>query len=211
MARKSHSNSPSKNIAHKPTRPGRSEMGEVRIIGGDWRGRKLPVLLADGLRPTSDRVRETVFNWLQFEVPGARCLDVFAGSGALGFEALSRGAREVTFLELASANAKQLQANVSALKTDKAQVIQTDSLRWLENPIAQPFDIIFLDPPFNLGLMQSAVDKLFISGVIQNDQAWLYLEQEKHLDWPNLPEGWVCHREKSTSQVRFGLFCHNPE
>ena len=207
MARKPSKKTTLPTRVSKVTRPGRSEMGEVRIIGGDWRGRKLPVVMAEGLRPTSDRVRETVFNWLQFDVPGARCLDVFAGSGALGFEALSRGASEVTFLELAANNAKQLQANAKILKTEKARVIQTDSLLWLEQPPEQPFDILFLDPPFNQGLMQSAVDKVFTSGIIQTDQAWLYLEQEKHLDWPTLPEGWICHREKSTSQVRFGLFC----
>lgn len=182
-------------------------IGEVRIIGGDWRGRKLPVLMGEGLRPTSDRVRETVFNWLQFEVAGAFCLDVFAGSGALGFEALSRGAKSVTFLELSMPVAQQLKINLKTLNSTAAQVVQGDSLQWLDQPIEQAFDLVFLDPPFNQGLMQLAVDKLFISGIIQDHQAWLYLEQEKQLDWPNLPDGWICHREKSTSQVRFGLFC----
>lgn len=198
----------SQKLAHpKVTRPGQTTLGEVRIIGGDWRGRKLPVLMAEGLRPSSDRVRETLFNWLQFEVAGAHCLDLFAGSGALGFEALSRGAKSVTFLELSQPVAQQLKANLKTLNSTAAQVVQGDSLQWLDRPIEQKFDLIFLDPPFNQGLMQRAVDKLFISGIIQNQQAWLYLEQEKQLDWPDLPEGWICHREKSTSQVRFGLFC----
>ncbi len=214
-ARDSSARIASKAPAAKSTRPGHSSMGEVRIIGGEWRGRKLPVLMAEGLRPTSDRVRETLFNWLQFDVAGARCLDLFAGSGALGFEALSRGAREVVFLELDARNAQQLKLNLNTLKTDRAKVIQTDSLNWIEQAALcpekpgtePPFDLIFIDPPFHQELMQAAVDKLFISGIIQTNQAWLYLEQEKHLEWPSLPEGWTCHREKSTPQVRFGLFC----
>ncbi|GKT13033.1 MAG: 16S rRNA (guanine966-N2)-methyltransferase [Thiomicrorhabdus sp.] len=203
-------------VDNKTSRGGRSKLGEVRIIGGDWRGRKLPVLQSDGLRPTSDRVRETIFNWLQFDIAGANCLDVFAGSGALGFEALSRGAKSATFLELSMPAVKQLQRNLQLLKASNAQVIQGDSLQWLDKPAEQHFDLIFLDPPFNQDLMQQAVDKLFISGIVssgdddggQKRPVWLYIEQEKLLDWPKLPEGWGCHREKLTSQVRFGLFCY---
>jgi 16S rRNA (guanine966-N2)-methyltransferase len=207
MAKKTAQNRPPKNAHPKVTRPGHTAMGEVRIIGGDSRGRKLPVLMAEGLRPTSDRVRETLFNWLQFEVAGAHCLDLFAGSGALGFEALSRGAKSVTFVELSKPVAQQLKINLKTLNSTAAQVAQGDSLQWLDQLVEQPFDIIFLDPPFNQGLMQSIVDKLFISGTINSQQTWLYLEQEKQLDWPSLPEDWICHREKSTSQVRFGIFC----
>ena len=192
--------------AAQTSRPVHSATGQIRIIGGDWRGRKLPVLNADGLRPTSDRVRETLFNWLQFEVPGAVCLDVFAGSGALGFEALSRGAKQVTLLELNSANAKQLKQNLVTLKTEKAEVVQTDSLQWLAKNNATQFDVVFVDPPFNQGLMQPTVDLLFKNGVLKSQQACLYLEQEKQLNWPNLPDGWACVKEKTTSQVKFGLF-----
>lgn len=181
-------------------------MGEVRIIGGDWRGRKLPVLDAEGLRPTSDRVRETVFNWLQFEIPGGVFLDAFAGSGALGMEALSRGAAGVTFLELAPENQRQLQANLTLLQTHKADVIQTDTLNWLNQPASYAFDGVFLDPPFHQDLMQKTVDLLFANGWLKTEQAWLYIEQEKTLDWPTLPQGWQCAREKSTAQVRYGLF-----
>lgn len=195
--------------AGAPTQKPPVQPGVVRIIGGDWRGRKLPVLNAQGLRPTSDRVRETLFNWLQFEMAGARCLDVFAGSGGLGFEALSRGAGAVTFLELSEPNAHQLKQNVATLKADNAEVIQTDSLVWLAQPAAQPFDVVFLDPPFHQGLMQAAVDRLFAGHYLKNHQAWLYLEQEKTLGWPTLPEGWECHREKTTSEVRYGLFCES--
>ncbi|MDG6777097.1 16S rRNA (guanine(966)-N(2))-methyltransferase RsmD [Thiomicrorhabdus sp. zzn3] len=181
-------------------------MGEVRIIGGDWRGRKLPVLNAEGLRPTSDRVRETVFNWLQFEIPGGVFLDAFAGSGALGMEALSRGAAGVTFLELAAENQRQLQANLTQLQTQKADVIHADTLNWLDQPATRTFDGVFLDPPFHQDLMQKTVDLLLANGWLKNEQAWLYIEQEKTLDWPVLPQGWQCTRDKTTAQVRYGLF-----
>ncbi|BBN60476.1 ribosomal RNA small subunit methyltransferase D [Hydrogenovibrio marinus] len=184
----------------------KNEMGEVRIIGGDFKGRKLPVRQAQGLRPTSDRIRETLFNWLQFEVPGASCLDVFSGSGALGFEALSRGAASVVCLELSAQNANQLKANQQLLKAENISIIQADSLAWLENHTENPFDIIFIDPPFHQGLMQQTLDKLFGKGYV-SDSTWLYLEQEKALDWPKLPDGWTCYREKTTSQVRLGLWC----
>lgn len=180
--------------------------GSLRIIGGDFRGRKLPVLMADGLRPTSDRVRETLFNWLQFDIAGVDCLDVFAGSGALGLEALSRGARAVFFLELNKENAQQIKQNLTTLDVSDSKVIQTDSLQWLKQTPPKVFDVFFLDPPFNQGLMQPAVDLIFQNHYVKNSQAWLYLEQEKSLDWPRFPDGWVCHREKTTAEVKYGLF-----
>lgn len=192
------------------SKKGSEGLGRVRLIGGDWRGRILPVLQSGGLRPTSDRVRETLFNWLQFEVAGAICLDMFAGSGALGLEALSRGAKKVVFLELSVPVAKQLQKNINTLKATHALVVQGDSLLWLESEGGEDFDIVFIDPPFHQSLMQKAVDKLFASGVLSDEAmkslSWLYLEQESNLAWPTLPKGWECYREKKTSQVRFGLF-----
>jgi len=208
MARKPTKNTHKSSVSQnqKINRPGKLATGQIRIIGGDWRGRKLPVLNADGLRPTSDRVRETLFNWLQFEVPGAVCLDVFAGSGALGFEALSRGAKQVTFLELNLANAKQLKQNLVTLKTAAAEVVQVDSLQWLASGHARSYDVVFVDPPFNKGLMQPTIDLLFENAILKSQQACLYLEQERQLNWPNLPDGWCCVKEKTTSQVKFGLF-----
>lgn len=181
-------------------------MGEVRIIGGEYRGRKLPVITANGLRPTSDRVKETLFNWLQFEVPGARCLDVFSGSGALGFEALSRGAEEVVFLEKASEVANGLFQNIKTLASQSARVEQGDSLTILQKSPENPFDIVFVDPPFHQNLMQATLERLFENEWLAKENAWLYLEQEKTEAWPKLPEDWICYREKTTSQVRYGLF-----
>lgn len=181
-------------------------MGEVRIIGGEYRGRKLPVITANGLRPTSDRVKETLFNWLQFEVPGARCLDVFSGSGALGFEALSRGAEEVVFLENASEVANGLFQNIKTLASQSARVEQGDSLTILQKSPENPFDIVFVDPPFHQNLMQTTLERLFENEWLAKENAWLYLEQEKTEAWPKLPEDWICYREKTTSQVRYGLF-----
>jgi len=204
----SHNSRKPRPKTNKVARPGnlkQSSAGEVRIIGGNFRGRKLPVLNAEGLRPTSDRVKETLFNWLQFEIAGASCLDVFAGSGALSFEAISRGAKQATLLELNNQNAQQLQQNLKTLAVSNARVEQVDSLLWLNQPCNQSYDLVFLDPPFHKELMQTAVDLLFENGYL-NDQAWLYLEQEKQLDWPNLPEGWVNYREKTTSQVKYALF-----
>ena len=106
--------------------------GKLRIIAGEWRSRQLPVLDLPGLRPTTDRVRETLFNWLQNDVPGARCLDLFAGSGALGFEAASRGAASVTLLEMQPAAANQLAANMQLLQAQNMQLIRADALGWLE-------------------------------------------------------------------------------
>lgn len=193
-------------MAPRPAKKRNStKTGEIRIIGGDWRGRKLPVLDAEGLRPTSDRVRETLFNWLQFEVPGATCLDLFAGSGALAFEAISRGAKSAMLLELNPNNAKQLKQNLNILKAVNAEVIQADCLQWLSQPSTQYFDLVFLDPPFHKGLMQKALNLLFANGYL-DEQTIIYIEQENQLDWPQLPSGWQCKKEKKTSQVKFGLF-----
>ncbi len=181
------------------------QTGQIRIIGGEFRGRKLPVLDAEGLRPTSDRVKETLFNWLQFDVAGARCLDLYAGSGSLSFEALSRGAKNAVLLELSAANAKQLKQNLAALDIHNASVHQVDSLQWLSEPIAEPFDIVFIDPPFHKDLMAASLERLFANGFI-TESSILYLEQENSLAWPQLPTGWYCHREKKTSQVQFGVF-----
>ena len=189
---------------HAKRRLKSGKVGEVRIIGGAFRGRKLPVLSAEGLRPSADRVRETLFNWLQFEIAGAKCLDAFAGSGALGLEALSRGAQSVTFMELNPQAAQQLKQNLQLLEVNNAQVLLADALQQLST-MNTTFDGIFLDPPFNKGLMQPTIDCIFQQQLLR-PSGWLYLEQEKSLPWPQMPEEWKCVREKTTAQVKYGLF-----
>lgn len=183
-----------------------SKTGSVRIIGGDFRGRKLPVLNIEGLRPTSDRVRETLFNWLQFDIVNASCLDVFAGSGSLGFESLSRGAKSVVMLESDRSNINQLEKNKALLEADNLNIYQVDSMQWLNtNNNNQSFDLVFIDPPFKQGLMATVIERLFNEQRVHKD-SMLYLEQEKNLEWPGFPENWSCYKEKTTSQVRYGLF-----
>lgn len=176
----------------------------LRIIGGQWRSRFLPFPDVDGLRPTTDRVRETVFNWLQPVVPGARVLDLFAGSGALGFEALSRGAQNLTLLEMNAKAASQLKDNVKTLNTSDAQVVQTDALNWLAQ-CDQQFDLIFLDPPFNKGLLPKCLE-LIESQNLLSKNAWVYIESEQDLNKLNLPSSWRLHRDKKAGQVRLCLY-----
>ena len=139
-----------------PRPKGHNGLGQLRIIGGEWGSRKLTFPDAPGLRPTPDRVRETLFNWLAMDVAGARVLDVFTGSGALFFEALSRGASMGLALDNSAAAIASLRQNLSMLNCTTGQVSQTDSLRHLENQTAEPFDLVFLDPPFHQGLLASA-------------------------------------------------------
>lgn len=207
---------PSRNTGRKtPEKPTRKTtqpglVGQIRIIGGDFRGRKLQVLNQAGLRPTGDRMRETLFNWLAFEIAGKNCLDAFAGTGSLGLEALSRGAKSVVFLEKAAPAAKQLQANLALLKLDasKAKVITCDNQAWLADLNQQPapdFDLVFIDPPFFQGLVQPTLDLIF-AGKNFSQLKWIYLEQEKDLAWPPMPAGWEIHREKTTSQSKVSLW-----
>ena len=177
--------------------------GRLRIVGGVYRGRKLPVPDQPGLRPTADRVRETLFNWLAPIMPGARCLDCFAGSGALGLEAASRGAAEVVMLERAEPVVRQLLANVSALGADQAQVVRGDALRWLEGQ-GRPFDIVFLDPPFADVLLAPTCALLARNGWVR-DGSRVYLETLAKPGLPSLPQGWRLVREQRAGQVAYGL------
>lgn len=181
-----------------------SATGFVRIISGLWRGRKLPVHDAEGLRPTTDRVKETVFNWLAPTIPHARCLDLFAGSGGLGFEAASRQAEQVTLVELNPTAFRQLQRNIATLKTDRLQVVNQDALAYL-NQTGTPFDVVFLDPPFRQGLLQQTITLLEENGWLANE-AQIYVETEKELPLEGIPAHWHLHREKTAGQVSFRLF-----
>lgn len=147
---------------------------QVRIIGGRWRGRKLKVAPAAGLRPTPDRVRETLFNWLQPALEGSHCLDLFAGSGALGFEALSRGAESVVMVESNPALAALLQEEAVLLGASSARIVHADALAWL-NGEARPFDIVFLDPPFSDSLLERACSRLLERQLLA-DGALVYME-----------------------------------
>jgi len=185
----------------KNRRPGGSNT--LRIIGGEWRGRKLRFADGEGLRPTTDRVRETLFNWLAPLIHGARCLDLFAGSGALGLEALSRGAGEMVFVDNNPAAIAALKENLALLKVDNAAVIRGDALAYLRGE-ARTFDVVFLDPPFRRDLLQPAIKLL-------GEQPWLaegarvYLELESEEPLPELPSGWEVLRSKQAGQVAYHL------
>ncbi|ROV57837.1 16S rRNA (guanine(966)-N(2))-methyltransferase RsmD [Vibrio ponticus] len=178
--------------------------GFVRIISGLWRGRKLPVHDAEGLRPTTDRVKETVFNWLAQDVPQAKCLDLFAGSGGLGFEAASRQAEMVTLIELNPAAYKQLAQNIASLKADNIVAKNTDALSFLAQP-GTPHHVVFIDPPFRKGLLSETIALLEQNGWLAED-AMIYIETEKELTIEGLPESWHLHRDKTAGQVSFRLY-----
>jgi len=178
-------------------------VGQVRIIGGKWRNTKLPVPLAPGLRPSSDRVRETLFNWLMPRLGGARVLDLFAGSGALGLEAVSRGAAQATLVERDAALARQLRESVARLGAQgQIEVVQGDALHWLGQRPSGLADIAFIDPPFADGLWEPVLAGL---GPHLAADAWLYLESPAGQTL-RLPPGWLLHREGGTREVRFALY-----
>ena len=194
MARRSPGKTTSKN----------SGSGQIRIIAGDWRSRKLPVADLPGLRPTSDRIRETVFNWLAPYIPGARVLDCFSGTGALSFEALSRGAKEAVMLEMATPAVKTLKSNLALLKANNGNVVGTDSLRFLSQPAEQPFDVIFLDPPFRQRLLEETCQLLSENNYLHEDSI-IYVEVEKELNPLPVPAEWRLIKSKNAGQVSFNL------
>lgn len=183
----------------------RGPSNRVRIIGGEFGGRRLGFPDQRGLRPTADRVRETLFNWLAPHLPGARVLDLFAGSGALGLEALSRGAAHVLLVEQARTVAQKLRDNLALLGArDRAEVRQADARRLLAGRPDAPYDIVFLDPPYADGLLAKVIPLLVEHGWLA-PEAWIYLEQDSAHDWPTLPAGWQVHREGSGGQAAFRL------
>lgn len=185
----------------KPQKQTSKAMGEVRVIAGLWRGRKLSVLNAEGLRPTTDRVKETLFNWLMMDVANARCLDCFAGSGSLGIEALSRQAQAVVFLEKFATAAQQLKKNLASLKTDKGTVINTDTLAYLaQKNNDNPFNIIFIDPPFHHQFVPQILPLLQQNNWLA-ENALIYVETEKNHPPLPLAENWQIIKEKSAGMV----------
>jgi 16S rRNA (guanine966-N2)-methyltransferase len=185
-------------------RPGRT----LRIIGGTWRGRKIQFPPVEAIRPTPDRVRETVFNWLQQDVAGARCLDLYAGSGALGLEALSRGAADVVFVDADQAVCRHLSQTLAQLGCDRGQVVCSEASGYLAG-VPRPFDIVFLDPPFAGRALEDACRRL-------DDRGWLrmgglaYLEGPAAAGVPVLPAGWALLRGKRAGEVGYHLARRDP-
>ena len=205
-----------KSIANKAAG---NSTGKLRIIGGEWRSRQLPIVDLPGLRPTTDRVRETLFNWLQNDIPGARCLDLFAGSGALGFEAASRGAASVIMIELQNNAMQVLKSNKQLLGENQAEshnrannikLIQQNALTWLAEYQEKPFDVVFLDPPFDSDYLGKAIE-LLGKQVCLSANACVYLECAINQQLPELPAGWEISREKKAGQVRYFLVRYNAD
>ena len=185
-------------------KPNHAGSGQIRIIGGQWRGRKLPVPESPGLRPTTDRVRETLFNWLAPSIVDANCLDCFAGSGALGLEALSRYAANATLLEMERGVAQQLQKNLATLKASNGKVVNTNTLAFLAQA-GTPHHIVFVDPPFRKGLLEETLKLLENNGWLANG-ALIYVESEVENGLPLVPASWSLHREKVAGQVAYRLY-----
>ncbi len=177
---------------------------QLRIIGGEWRGRKLPFADIEGLRPTPDRVRETLFNWLQPYIIASRCLDLYAGSGALGLEALSRGANHVTMLDNQNKVTRQLKENAQLLKTHKAEIFCQSALDYLALPCRRPFQIVFVDPPYRKDIVRPTCQLLETNNWL-SDGAMIYLEVETELTTLPIPDNWKILRSKQAGQVRYHL------
>jgi 16S rRNA (guanine966-N2)-methyltransferase len=187
----------------------RANDGELRIIAGQWRSRKLRFPIVAGVRPTPSRVRETLFNWLQPWLPGARCLDLFAGSGALGLEALSRGAGEVVLVERQPQVAAALRANLALLAAAHAETVETDAVSFLAYAPVNAFDIVFLDPPFNPE--PGTDDVLARCCALLESRGWLKPEGLVYLEvpagpTPTVPSAWLPIRGKQAGKVGYHLF-----
>lgn len=178
----------------------------LRIISGQWRSRQLPIPRLEGLRPTTDRVRETLFNWLQLDVAGANCADLFCGSGALGLEALSREAKHCTFVDAAKIVTQQIQKNLQTLQCKDATVVNNSAIAFLQQPPqkAAAFDIVFIDPPFRHGWVEKVLP-LLESGWLM-DNALVYIEMEKEAPMPPLTQHWRMLKEKNAGQLTYRLF-----
>jgi 16S rRNA (guanine966-N2)-methyltransferase len=191
------------------TNKGKAGAGQVRIIAGDWRGRKLPVPALPGLRPTGDRVRETLFNWLQPYVPGARCVDLFAGSGALGFEAASRGAAHVDLVEIAPLAVSALVESQRLLGAEQVEVHRTNALEWLSSLAPDCLDIVFVDPPFDSGLAVQSLGKLQQTGCVAPG-GFVYVEAAARMPELVMQPPFELWRERVLGDVRMRLFRRAP-
>ena len=189
----------------KPKNTSHSGAGQLRIIGGEWRSRKLDFPHVEGLRPTPDRVRETLFNWLAPYIGGAKVLDVFAGSGALFLEAMSRGAAKGVALDSNRDAISNIRENMGILRCTVGQVQQTDALRYLDAAPGDTFDVVFLDPPFHKDLLANTCNLLEQNQWL-GEQALIYTESEAAPSTLPMPGNWRLHREKKTGQVHYALW-----
>ena len=183
----------------------------LRIIAGTWRGRRFRFPDIADIRPTPNRVRETLFNWLQRDIPGAVCLDLFAGSGALGLEALSRGAKWVTFVDRDARVTAHLQHQLNELKVDNAAVIHSTAHDFLRQP-GHRFDVVFLDPPFQGNDLQTTIEILADprAKCAMTEHGWVHLELPVHTPLPTIPDQWRLHRDSRAGQVRSVLLATTP-
>jgi 16S rRNA (guanine966-N2)-methyltransferase len=181
-----------------------SPPGRLRIVAGKWRSRLLPVADVPGLRPTSARLRETLFNWLGPAIEGTRCLDLYAGTGALGFEALSRDAGSVEFVEKSFPAANALRASIESLGATNAVVHEADAIGFLKSGCPVPFNVVFLDPPFAAD-NHGELCRLLTCRCWLAKGANIYLEQDSSQQVPDLPEGWELLKEKTAGNVRYSL------
>ncbi len=182
----------------------KSQSNKVRIIGGKWRGRRLSFPSIPGLRPSPDRVRETLFNWLAADIVDARCLDLFAGSGVLGFEALSRGAQHSILVDQDVVIIQQLGASSTMLQAESLEIHCGDSAQFITGYKGESFDIVFLDPPFQSDLLALAIKQLNSSGCLAK-QALIYIETGTELLAAHLPDTWEILKSKQAGDVRFYL------
>jgi len=182
----------------------KSQRGRLRIVAGNWRSRLLEIADVPGLRPTAERIRETVFNWLTPHLAGARCLDLFAGTGALGLEALSRGAADVLFIETSPIAVRSLLKNIASLQATNATVRRADAVNYLQHPGADQFEIVFLDPPFADDL-HGDLCKLLDESTILAADALVYIEEDRAKPEVVLPPDWQTLKTKSAGNVRYSL------
>ncbi len=183
-------------MPHKPN--------QLRIIAGKWRSRVINFPEFDSIRPTPNRIRETLFNWLQTRILGAQCLDLFAGSGALGFEALSRGAANAVFVDNHAGIITHLETQGAAFEASDFECVCLEALAWLRKPATQVFDIVFLDPPFNKALIPECLQLLQENHWLAPGAA-IYVEQASTLEQLNLPSGLALAQHKRAGEVYYGL------
>ncbi|MGB1139791.1 MAG: 16S rRNA (guanine(966)-N(2))-methyltransferase RsmD [Halioglobus sp.] len=183
----------------------RQQTGQLRIIGGQWRGRKLSFVAEEALRPTPDRIRETLFNWLAPDIHDARCADLFAGSGALGLEALSRGAAHCDFVDTSSVAIAQVSSHLQTLDANNRASCHVGTCAHALDTLAGPFDIVFLDPPYSQDLVEPTAQLLDGNNLLAPG-ALVYIEMATTSEQPAVPDSWHLHREKVGGGVAYRLY-----